>query len=729
MIFRHRMLLVCLILAGAEAGAANPRATDAAFAALLSMPTAKPSEGTWNIPPAEGFAAKSEAGLMAYLSRQKKAGADFNAYRHQGTLLHHAIRAQLPKTAVWLLENGASPRLRLRDASTDSLELSITYKLEPVATLLQKKYGLVLAVAPPAPSFVPPAPTPAEEAASIASRVAGEAQTAARIAKALADIPQDKLHKYSGEILKQMQFASGLTVDANSGKMAYSIPAESWRTLWRHLEQPLDYGEAAGLARNIQPELWRELVASGYPGKAEDALACLLAETSASQLRALWPQLIAQFSDLHALAPRMVLSAHRIGTGSSCDESNIPEIPAKLAFLSSLGIRTPVAGIDIEAIGDMPPKVAEAIKPFIKSQVAAKPRLVSAKPACTFTMSDAWYQALTSKKGWAVDTVQLLEVPGETECAVLVGGDENTYFPVRETSDSFDGPFRDPIPSCPDPTDVYQVWRRVGGKIVVDEPSLGHDRTLDPLIHVRDTVTGKTYYLNSGEQPMRCHLRDRFPFAFEWRGGRLVRSYPSEVENTLFEQCKATSDGLACAGIAELSPAHDWYSENPSLFSGASMESLLRDKKAPQPTSEVLKKKESDAYVAAVMALDKAQMKSLRAGKIAPGATAAAIVAVSKSELPLAEKRKRIAWLFYDHAQLEKAFDSEWPQMLLDWLPYEDWRPVMKAIANFGPTGSARADELRAAAAQLGMERLACDIDNARGWICGETISDERKDQ
>ena len=64
--------------------------------------------------------------------------------------------------------------------------------------------------------------------------------------------------------------------------------------------------------------------------------------------------------------------------------------------------------------------------------------------------------------------------------------------------------------------------------------------------------------------------------------------------------------------------------------------------------------------------------------------------------------------------------------MLLDWLPYGDWAPLMKAIATFGPTGFEQADSLRSAAAQTGMDALACDIDNARGWICGETISQVR---
>ncbi|MRV76541.1 hypothetical protein GJ700_33000 [Duganella sp. FT92W] len=62
--------LLSLTLVAGNTMAANPRATDAAFAALLSMPSAKPAQGAWNFPEPDGFEATSETALIAYLARQ-----------------------------------------------------------------------------------------------------------------------------------------------------------------------------------------------------------------------------------------------------------------------------------------------------------------------------------------------------------------------------------------------------------------------------------------------------------------------------------------------------------------------------------------------------------------------------------------------------------------------------------------------------------------------------------
>src|ERR1700748_2432497 len=99
--------LLALALAGVlstGAAAASADATDDAFGALLAMPGAQPREGGWIIPT---DAASDECALIARLRAAKKNGADFNAMRHGGTLLAHAIRAGKDRTALWLLRNGA----------------------------------------------------------------------------------------------------------------------------------------------------------------------------------------------------------------------------------------------------------------------------------------------------------------------------------------------------------------------------------------------------------------------------------------------------------------------------------------------------------------------------------------------------------------------------------------------------------------------------------------------
>jgi len=66
--------VLSLVLGCGVASAANPRATDTAFAALFSMPTATPSEGKWIFPPEDDFTVRTEAGLIAYLREQKNKG-------------------------------------------------------------------------------------------------------------------------------------------------------------------------------------------------------------------------------------------------------------------------------------------------------------------------------------------------------------------------------------------------------------------------------------------------------------------------------------------------------------------------------------------------------------------------------------------------------------------------------------------------------------------------------
>jgi hypothetical protein len=716
----HRVLFLLLFAATLNASAAKSGATDAAFAALFSMPSGKPESGKWNFPPAQGFVPGPESNLIAYLARQKKAGADFNAYRHQGTLLHHAIRAKLPKTAAWLLENGAQPKLKVLDSGIDALTLSVHLQQAPITQLLKQKYRMLLAPPPVPPAEPVSIPSQADESAGLAGILAAAAAVPASLSAELAATPQASLDKYAAAIVQQMGFAA-----AKSGAILYTLPAESWRILWRRLRKPVDYGEFSGLGGDIQPELWAELVASGYSPKAQDALGCLLTKVSPARLKALWPQMIANFPDLRQAAPRMVLGAYGMGVRSACEEVKDEDAAAKLAFLSSVGISATMAGLSDQTLAQASPVLRAAAQPFIRPERPVVPRLVSVQPSCTFAMTDLWYDALKNKKEWPVDTVQLLEVPGEARCAVLVIGDDVQYFPRSGLIDAFTGPEQDPVPSCPDPTDAYEVWRQVGGEIVKTETSLGHNNTFGRITLIRDEVTGKRYYLNDGVHAGRCQGGSSMPFAYEWRDGRLVQSYPSEIQHTLYEQCGGEDSVITCPGIASMSPGYDAYPENPTLFQGVSMQSLLREKDKPKPPavdSEALQAK----YVAAAMALDRATLKELHSKGVKAVTTAKAIKAVSESDLAPPEKRERIAPLFYNHARLAQAFDAEWPLLLLDWLPYEDWRPVMKAISLFGPSGFSLADDLRATAKAKGMEDLACDIDHARGWICGETI--ERAD-
>lgn len=710
----RRILFVSLLAIACSAIGANNRATDAAFSALLSMPAAQPENGSWNTPELADFEATTEARLIAYLARQHKAGADFNAYRHHGTLLHHAIRAGLLETAAWLLQHGADPALKVSYGGPDALGLSLDLKHMKLAATLQQKYQMTLPKAAVAATV--PAPEKKDEKSALEDAVREHAKSPAELDRILAAMPPATLRKHGRDALHTLGWMSSMHVDDKSGKMVYGLPAASWRVLWRHLPKPLDYDGPRELLSRLQPELWPELMASGYaPQSAEVALGCLLADIDAAQLKSLWPQLNALFPDLRKAAARMVLANYRMRGRHYCYQRHEENVPAKLAFLSSIGINEPVTGMSERELVYASPALKKAVQPFIATAPRPEPRLVDAKPACTFKMTNAWYTALTGKTGWPIDTVQLLEVPGAAQCALLVGGDERWDDTRGAVVDGFNGPEREPVASCADPADVYEVWREVGGKIVASETNLGHDDTASPLMLVQDTVTGKRYYLNDGIQNGKCHARQRLPFAFEWRAGKLMEVSTDELENVLFQQCNTNDGSIQCAGIAALARGYTADEGQQTLYEGTPLQRLLSTISA-RPAYDP----QQQRYMAAVLALDKEVLKTMRANELPGFWTAAAISAVSTATMPLADKRKRIAWLFYDHAQLARAFDDNWPAALLDWLPNEDWAPVLKALPE------RHLDSLRAAAAAKGKTKLACDIDNARGWICGEALSAER---
>jgi hypothetical protein len=122
--------------------------------------------------------------------------------------------------------------------------------------------------------------------------------------------------------------------------------------------------------------------------------------------------------------------------------------------------------------------------------------------------------------------------------------------------------------------------------------------------------------------------------------------------------------------------------------------------------------------------LDKEKLTKIEAGPLPAAWVSEAISAVGKSNLPLAEKRKRTAHLFYDHQLLARAMEEvggyDLLHALVAWLPAEDWGPILglmrKYPYRFYPQG------VRDEAVKRDKKRLACDLDNMLGLICGEKL-------
>lgn len=136
-------LLVAATASWAQVAAPPSSPTDDAFDALLSLPQGLP-EGS-EFPASHPDSIIDEATLRAALEDDLAAGADLNASRHGGTLLHHALRADLQDTALWLLAHGADPRREVQDDASsepggrDALQLAIVFRRWRVVDALLRR--------------------------------------------------------------------------------------------------------------------------------------------------------------------------------------------------------------------------------------------------------------------------------------------------------------------------------------------------------------------------------------------------------------------------------------------------------------------------------------------------------------------------------------------------------------------------------------------------------------
>jgi hypothetical protein len=122
-----------------------------------------------------------------------------------------------------------------------------------------------------------------------------------------------------------------------------------------------------------------------------------------------------------------------------------------------------------------------------------------------------------------------------------------------------------------------------------------------------------------------------------------------------------------------------------------------------------------NAYRAALAAHDHARLRALRASGIPAVWAAAEIQALASAELPLQEKRRRIALLFADSDHLAAALTARSAALDLAWLPRQDWGPILRIIGKRPEAWYGIAADLRAAAPA----EVPCDIDRALGFLCG----------
>lgn len=598
------LLLISCGLAQADVGAR----TDAAFAALLAMPGAQPKDGGWLIPEQDLPTPESETALIARLALLKKQGADFNAIRHRGSLLGHAIRAGKERTAIWLLAQGADTRQVTSDDPADALQLARKYQRSAVIRAIEGRPGFK--TAPPAvetqksPSSAPSAPRsdvlPALErlhgwaatADESTSRAAWQAfaatlgredyaalfkdganlrslalltiETEGGLEAAFARLPEASVRRGAGPVIELLLERSWVRFDEGLGHR-YSGASLSWPALWRRIDQPLNYDRRPDLAAHVPPALWPALFASGYAQHDAEATQCQLGALSPAAFKAMWPDFRRLFQDAAERAPALVLYRYRrVQNHEPCETGSSPaDTLAKLEFLRTQGASNRVADLDLDSLKEshVPEALARLAATYAPSEPAA-PRLVQQVPDCVLRLDEPWLDLLIQRQslswGVPVTQVQIVELPGSASCGLLLSGDQFRYDGYGEPDDSFEsGPFREGTrPRCGDSQDDSEVWSRQGHSVLPVKKAANLDRLGTNWRQVRDADTGKTYWINSGLTASQCSSRRELPSVYEWgREGaepRLQRAVDQRlIKRMLSEQCQKSNgaEEFVCVGL------------------------------------------------------------------------------------------------------------------------------------------------------------------------------------
>gem|GEM_PF-1282802 len=873
-----RFLLTALLLViSINANAiTSGQATDEAFAALLSMPGAEPQEGSWIFETPPEFEPRTEDNLILWLKKKKKQGADFNAQRHFGTLLDHALRSKLERTALWLLDNGGTSiraaslmpgatssqnallgfakqygnnkvaetllqrgampylnrdsnllipltdlQIEQRDATSVQpifLDLLLTCKDEVCVTRLFKlnirrpfddakftlstitklnedrPYALTQQILDAQLSALDRIPTPAlqkvlddpklvrqiiqifyasthrpeiseeyfnEHQNNLSQKVALSLLNKisdAVLNQALDDdetlrqwlawvspnpielfdrpwfseefkpylqrVNDATLHAHIPAAIKGMATRARVNFTRGNNGSGNHVSQANWLQLFARLSQTIDFTQLPLLLNKTTPELWPKLFAMGYQLRDLDAdLGAWLSGSSAQQLKQHWDMLLLANPALKEEAMRLALKRDMVG-GGGIEREDLE----KVQFMLKQGAVAPRLTLHPTIMRESDKAIIQqllALQVIVPLPIPATSRLVPARLNCQFTLNEVWYRALTNNsvihgeevfETVFIDQLHFVEIPEQNNCGMLVSGTQQVNEYQSGEQDNFDGPTDEPRIGCADPTDRSELWREVGGKI---EALPLYTKDGDWRVYIkngglqglRNSNDGHLYYLNWGSGD-RCSsswttLMDWQQVDSQWVLKPLDEKHPAQQAFLL--QCDPEKIE-ECLGIKS----------NEYLY-GKERENFLHENPYSSQTPIELinnyKTQEHEAYLAAILELNKPKLEALQAHGIPPQWTEEALQAVNKSALPLADKRQRTAWIFRDHEQLASALRTDIVENFIDWLPREDWRPVLKALKGNAYLLSNLAEKART----KGLDDLACDFDHARSLMCGET--------
>ena len=481
--------------------------------------------------------------------------------------------------------------------------------------------------------------------------------------------------------------------------------AAGWARLLGGLQTPLPQEMNGKLWMSVPPEQRPNLLRMGYrPGNQE--IAYWLERGNLEAILALWPQLKAAMPELAAHIHEPLLASFTPQTGYTCNWGGVSqEILDKAHALLKAGARPdkPVV-LDAGCAMATAPAILQSLKTagLIESHAPSAAeinRFVVEKPACHFSANDVWRRGLIKHRSLGdipIDGMQLISVPGEANCALLVWGG-SAGGRVGYVEDSFTGVQR--LSPCGDGHFATAIWRVTGETL--QQTELGTDMpAIQGALPLRDTVSGDHILLVGAIGTGTCGTGTprqllSWQSSPEAKPGLLLLPRKHATMQAFLHQC-----GM---------PVDDPYDCFPS------------EGEATEPNLSFIDQhwaSDRKSYLDAVLSLDYAVLRSQQKSGIFSEWLAQAINLVSKANMPIEDKRKRTAWLFRDPALLAQAMQSytshETLIGLVAWLPREDWRPVINAFHGNGYM----LDFLRAEAESQSSPALACSFATALGRAC-----------
>ena len=469
-----------------------------------------------------------------------------------------------------------------------------------------------------------------------------------------------------------------------------ALPAESHGKLWMFVP------------RQHRPILLR----MGYrPGDKE--LAHWLERDNKEAIRTLWPQLKAAVPGLAERIHEPLLAPYNPENGYTCNWGGVrQETLDKARVLLEAGAtpRKPVV-LDAGCVAITEPAILQSLKTaglieFQAPSSAEMRRFIVETPACRFNANAVWRRGLIKHRSLGdipIDGMQVIAIPGEADCALLVWGG-NAGGRVFIDDDSFTGTHR--LTPCADGRHAAAIWRVTGD--ILQQTELGEDMpAIQGALPLRDTVSGEHFLLVGQIGTGTCGTstpREVLSWHNSQDATARLRVLPrkSATMQAFLRQCGMPADA-----------------KTQDCFLSANDEA--------DPNFNFIDKhwaSDRKAYIDAVLSLDYAALRSAQKAVLFPQWVAQAIDAVSKANMPVVDKRQRTAWLFRDPTLLAEAMQAysgyETLTGLVAWLPREDWLPVIKALQGNNPM----LDHLHGEAARQGKQALACRFATVLGRAC-----------